>query len=174
MLCLALTAEAQTWLSKLRNEDIIDSVVVAKEDKGWAGYLKMYSYHIYYHQPLAHSEPDGEQFQLRATLVVRQGASTTLRPMQCFISGYHIHEYNWDNPSYYVGEGSKDSDFLKLQNILVLMSFRLNIVISASRVLRDAMSAWSIVLTRRMLTRVRLSMRNGASLAVRRVSQKLT
>ena len=116
-LCLfvcTLAVQAQSWLNTLRNEPIIDSVVVAANDKGWADYLNMQSFHIYYHQPLSHQEPDGEQFQLRATLVVRKNKSVATTPMQVFISGYNIHEYNWNNPSYYVGEGSANSDYFEI------------------------------------------------------------
>lgn len=117
---LAMMVNAQSWLKTLRNEneDIIDSIVVAEADKGWADYLNMYSYHIYYHQPLTHKNPDGEQFQLRATLVVRKNKSVATTPMQVFFSGYDIHKYNWDNPSYYVGQGSIATDFFELSNHL--------------------------------------------------------
>jgi len=114
MICLSLTASAQTWLTELRKASIIDSIVVAKDDAGWANYLNMSSFQIYYHQPVVHANPDGEQFQLRATLVVRKGATTTSRPMHCFFSGYNIHEYNWTNPSYYVGQGAINNDYFEL------------------------------------------------------------
>lgn len=118
LLVCTLVAQAQSWLTTLRNDPIIDSVVVVTSDKGWADYLNMQSFHIYYHQPLSHQEPDGEQFQLRATLVVRKNKSLVTTPMQVFISGYEIHEHNWDNPSYYVGEGSANSDFFEIANHL--------------------------------------------------------
>ena len=118
LLVCTLAVQAQSWLNTLRNDPIIDSVVVVASDKGWADYLNMQSFHIYYHQPLSHQEPDGEQFQLRATLVVRKNKSLVTTPMQVFISGYDIHEYNWDNPSYYVGEGSANSDYFEIANHL--------------------------------------------------------
>ena len=47
----AITASGQTWLNKIKTNDIIDSVVTVATDKGWGDYLKMRTYHIYYHQP---------------------------------------------------------------------------------------------------------------------------
>ncbi len=114
LIICTLTAHAQAWLNTLCREDIIDSIVVVQSDKGWADYLNMQSYHIYYHQPLTHQKPDGEQFQLRATLVLRKNRSVATTPMQVFISGYNIHEYNWNNPSYYVGDGGANNDYFEL------------------------------------------------------------
>lgn len=113
---ISLTSQAQTWIKELmeKNRDIIDTIMVANDDKGWANALKMKSFQIYYHQPLDHNNPDGEQFQLRATLVTRNVSDVLTRPMHVFASGYNIHEYNWKNPSYYVGEGSKNTDFFEI------------------------------------------------------------
>lgn len=112
----ALTASAQTWLSKIKSNDIIDSVVTVPTDKGWGDYLRMRTYHIYYHQPLQHSNPDGEQFQLRATLTIRStnNYNPTNAPTYCFISGYSIDKHLWDVPSYYIGELDRNDSYFEL------------------------------------------------------------
>lgn len=109
-----ITASAQTWLNKIKTNDIIDSIVTVATDKGWGDYLNMRTYHIYYHQPLQHSNPEGEKFQLRATLTIRNTNkyNPTNVPTLCYISGYNIDPYKWSTPSYYIGEGSRyDSTF---------------------------------------------------------------
>ena len=105
----AITASAQTWLNKIKTNDIIDSVVTVATDKGWGDYLKMRTYHIYYHQPLQHSNPEGEKFQLRATLTIRNtnNYTPTNVPTYCYIGGYQIDKNLWSTPSYYIGEGSR-------------------------------------------------------------------
>ena len=78
---VSLAVHAQTWLRDVVNEnkDVIDSIVVNKDDV-YAGRYSYSSYRIYFHQPLEHANPDGEQMPLRAVLLIRKGANlaTTL------------------------------------------------------------------------------------------------
>ncbi len=107
---------AQTWMKELvsLNPDVIDSIVVVTGDYGSSYGLR--SYHIYYHQPLCHAKPDGEHFQLRATLTTKTTGNPLTRLTQCYFSGYAIHEYDWTWTSYYVGSGDTRFEIAKKYN----------------------------------------------------------
>ena len=103
MLC-TLCVSAQTWLQTVLNEnkDVIDSIVVNKDDV-YAGRYSYSSYHVYYHQPLEHANPDGDQIPLRAVLLIRKGADLATTLTQVTTTGYDIDDDLWNTPSVFMG-----------------------------------------------------------------------
>ena len=104
LLSISLTTQAQTWLKNIVNEnpDVIDSIVVNRTDV-YADRFGYSSYHIYYHQPLTHANPDGEQMPLRAVLLIRKGVKFESALTQCHSPGYNIDDVWWNTPSLYMG-----------------------------------------------------------------------
>ena len=103
MLC-TLCVSAQTWLQTVMNEnkDVIDSIVVNKDDV-YAGRYSYSSYRVYYHQPLEHANPDGDQIPLRAVLLIRKGADLATTLTQVTTTGYDIDDDLWNTPSVFMG-----------------------------------------------------------------------
>ena len=103
MLC-TLCVSAQTWLQTVMNEnkDVIDSIVVNKDDV-YAGRYSYSSYRVYYHQPLEHANPDGDQIPLRAVLLIRKGADLATTLTQATTTGYDIDDDLWNTPSVFMG-----------------------------------------------------------------------
>ncbi len=65
MLLTAGNMRAQSWLDQLRRQEIVDSIVRLADQTPLPA-SPYCSYMIYYHQPLQHENPSGEQFRLRA------------------------------------------------------------------------------------------------------------
>ncbi len=79
------------------NPDVIDSihrVTIDYEKLQEAGVnpdrIISRTYVIYYHQPRKHSEPQGEQFPLRAMMTVYDDADPTTAMNQFYIGGYAL------------------------------------------------------------------------------------
>ena len=104
LVSVSLAVNAQTWLQNVVNEnkDVIDSIVVNKDDV-YAGRFSYSSYRIYFHQPLEHANPEGEQMPLRAVLLIRKGANLATTLTQCCTTGYDIDDDMWNAPSVYMG-----------------------------------------------------------------------
>jgi len=103
MLFCTLCVSAQTWLQSVLNAngDVIDSIVVNKDDV-YAGRYGYSSYRVYYHQPLEHANPEGDQIPLRAVLLIRKGVDLSTTLTQCSATGYDIDDDLWNNPSVYL------------------------------------------------------------------------
>ena len=104
LVIVSVTVHAQTWLQNIvnKNPDVIDSIVVNKNDKH-ANQYGYSSYCIYFHQPLLHANPEGEQMPLRALLLIRKGANLATTLTQCCTTGYNIDNDMWNMPSVYLG-----------------------------------------------------------------------
>ena len=77
------------WADELksRNAGLIDSIIAYAPDRSAPEYS---SFIIYYHQPLAHANPQGPQFPLRALLVVDNRQDPTTAVNYVYFSGYNI------------------------------------------------------------------------------------
>ena len=85
-----------------KNAGLIDSVLYYDQDpKG----PDTRSYVIYYHQPLKHAQPTGEQFRLRAVITVFNDSDPTKAVNHIYASGYNID-----------CDGRPDSSFLAEKN----------------------------------------------------------
>ena len=104
LLGISLSMHAQKWLQGIVNEnpDVIDSIVVNRQDV-YANQNGYSSYRIYYHQPLVHANPEGEQMQLRAVMLIRKGTNMETALMECNVSGYNLGDVFWNTPSVYMG-----------------------------------------------------------------------
>jgi len=104
LISFSFAVHAQTWLQDIVNEnpDVIDSIVVNRDDKNASRY-NYSSYRIYYHQPLVHANPEGEQMPLRAVLLIRKGADLATTLTHCCATGYNIDNYVWNTPSAFMG-----------------------------------------------------------------------
>lgn len=63
--------------------------------------LESQTYMIYYHQPLQHSNPTGEQFSLRATITVPNNANVATAVNAVYIGGYALMKEMITNPDMY-------------------------------------------------------------------------
>lgn len=95
------------------NPGVIDSVVlmpVYEEDlqkaKMTMDDIFTTSYMIYYHQPRKHSEPDGEQFALRATMTVYDNIDPLKAVNQVFIGGYALPKWWIKEPDICFAQGT--------------------------------------------------------------------
>ena len=96
------------------NPGVIDSVVlmpVYEEDlqkaKMTMDDIFTTSYMIYYHQPRKHSEPDGEQFALRATKTVYDNIDPLQAVNQVYIGGYALPELWREEPDICFAQGAE-------------------------------------------------------------------
>lgn len=94
----AMAQKTPQWVQELRNRntDVIDSIVVCEPDEDAPQYD---SYVIYYHQPLAHTNPQGPQFPMRTLLTVNNKKDPTTAVNHVFFSGYNIDRDYLDDPS---------------------------------------------------------------------------
>jgi hypothetical protein len=74
---------------KSRNAGLIDSIVAFAPDTSAPEYS---SFIIYYHQPLAHANPQGPQFPMRALLTVDNRKDPTKAVNHVYFSGYNIEK----------------------------------------------------------------------------------
>ncbi len=117
LLLAALMSQAQQqlpqWANKLvsMNPGLIDSVRLipfTQPKPGDYGYeenmeidaakLPTSTYMVYYHQPVQHSNPTGEQFPLRATISVFKDADVTKAANHVYCGGYAIEDWWTKNP----------------------------------------------------------------------------
>ena len=90
------------------NPDVIDSIHrvaidYAKLQEAGVNPASIVSrtYVIYYHQPRKHSEPQGEQFPLRAMMTVYNDADPTTAMNQFYIGGYALPQWWREDPDLY-------------------------------------------------------------------------
>ena len=69
------------------------------------------SYLVYYHQPRKHSEPNGEQFPLRAVIIVYNDANPTTATNVLTIGGYSLSSGWLEMPDIFVAKDEKSSNF---------------------------------------------------------------
>ena len=69
------------------------------------------SYLVYYHQPRKHSEPSGEQFPLRAVIIVYNDANPTTATNVLTIGGYSLSSGLAEMPDIFVAKDDKSALF---------------------------------------------------------------
>lgn len=96
-LCVSAANTLPAWAQTLQdsNRDIIDSIVAYPYEKAAPEYA---SFMIYYHQPLAHANPSGAQFPMRALLIVDNRQDPTVAVNHVYFSGYDIDTDYLDTP----------------------------------------------------------------------------
>lgn len=108
------------WAQDLvtQNPDVIDSVrlipVNVDSLEEWQmsmSDLVTRSYLVYYHQPRKHSEPSGEQFPLRAVIIVYNDANPTTATNVLTIGGYSLSSGWLEMPDIFVAKDEKSSNF---------------------------------------------------------------
>ena len=90
---------------KSRNAGLIDSIIAFPPDTSAPEYS---SYIIYYHQPLAHANPQGPQFPMRAVLTVDNRKDPTKAVNHLYFSGYNIDKDFLSKPNSYMKEETDD------------------------------------------------------------------
>lgn len=103
-LVCASAATTPEWIDKLEQCSIIDSVVYVNDSLICKSNASVY--HIYYHQPVSHQAHDGEQFQLRCVMIVRDDNDPATCSNEFYFGGYEIDGV-WENASLCFNSKSK-------------------------------------------------------------------
>jgi len=83
--------ELPQWANDLmaQNPKLIDSIYYFEPD---AAGPSTRTYVVYYHQPMKHAQPDGEQFPLRAFITVFKDTDPTKAVNHIYASGYNLDD----------------------------------------------------------------------------------